>query len=438
MTALPKIAELLHPVTESKIRALAGSMTPQELVAILSDWSMWRLPYQTPPPEPWRRWVMRMGRGTGKTHTGASTCHDVARQGKSFLGRGDIGIIGRTYQDARFTMVEGPSGIVATASIDFKPTWEPGNMLLRWPNGVKGRLYTSDKPEGIRGGNLGFVWADEPAHWKWKPDTWHQTVEFALRMGKAQAVLTTTPLKTDPLLRALETMGDTVTTTASTLDNPFLTTEIRTMFENLYKGTTIGRQEMGGEYIDDVVGALWSADLIDPYRVSYAPELARVVVALDPAVTSNKDSDETGVIVAGISHDGHGYVLQDKSATLSPLGWARAGVGAYKRWHADRVIAEVNNGGDLVETNLRIVDPNVSYKSVRATRGKEIRAEPIVALYERGMIHHVGAFPELEKQLTQWVPSEGKSPDRLDALVWALHELFIDAQQVGPLSAYTM
>jgi len=437
---LPKIAELVAPVIKAdKLHEFAESLSKEELVSVLSDWELWRLPYQTPPPPTgWRRWLLRMGRGTGKTHTGSATCHEVAKKGRSEVGRGDIGIIGRTYTDARYTMVEGASGILATAPLDFCPRWEPGNNILVWPNGVRGRIFTADKPEGIRGANLGFMWADEPAHWKWKPEEWHKVVEFALRQGTAKCVLTTTPKKKDPLIKALEALNNTEVTTASTLENPFLPDDVLDVFRNLYTGTTIGKQEMDGEHIDDTEGALWTYDMIDAYRVNKPlVHFRRIVVAIDPAVSANESSDETGIVIVGLGTDGHAYVLQDRSGIYSPLGWARAACAAYKRWKCDVIVAEVNNGGDLVEANIRVVDEYVKYKKVHATRGKVVRAEPVVALYERGLVHHVEVFEELEKQLTTWVPAEDDdSPDRLDALVWALHELFFSENRVGPLSAY--
>ncbi len=441
MSKLPAIVEHLQPLTQAKLDHLIASLSEEEMGQLLADWDLWALPYQRMPAGKWRRWLLRCGRGAGKTHTGGRTTNEVARD-RQKIKRGEIGIIGRTHDDARFTMVEGPSGILATATPDFRPRWEPGNKLLIWPNGVKGRIFSADKPEQLRGPNWSWIWADEPAHWPDFEDTWWKVVEPALRMGWARAMLTTTPVK-DPAIKKLEDSEGTVTTRASTYDNPFLPEEVKAIFRERYEGTRIGRVELGGEYPEDSEFALWNQDLIDAYRVKRAPvPFRRVVIAVDPAVSDNKKSDETGIVVAGLGDDRHAYPVQDRSLKGSPLEWGRRVVAAYHRWDADVVVAEVNNGGDLVEANIRAIDDRVNVKQVRASRGKVVRAEPVVALYERGLIHHVGVLPELEDQMVTWEPvrthgkAKVKSPDRLDALVWGLWELYLDEQHTGPARAY--
>jgi len=227
-----------------------------------------------------------------------------------------------------------------------------------------------------------------------------------------------------------------VTSRASTYDNPYLPESVLSTFRNIYEGTRAGRQELEGEYLDENENALWRLQDITENRVSEAPDLVRIVVAIDPAVTSDEKSDETGIIIAGRGADDRGYILHDATMKGRPAEWARRAVAQYHRWQASRIVAEVNNGGDMVEETLRTVDKNVPYKAVRASRGKFARAEPISGLYERGRISHVGVFPELEDQMVNWDPTMSKSPDRLDALVWALHELFFDRSHVGPLEAY--
>jgi len=430
----PEIVDVLR--TEGvDVQTLVDSMTEAEAHAILCDWDLWSLPYQQIPSGDWRRWSFRAGRGTGKTHTGARTVSEIARDRKK-IRTGEIGLIGRTHADARFTMVDGPSGILAQAPLDFVPKYEPGNNTVTWPNGVRARLFSSEKPEQMRGPNFSFVWADEPDHWPDASTTWWEVIEPALRIGWARAMLTSTPLP-GGLMSELEKLDDTVVTRASTFQNCFLPAKVREMFKRRYAGTRRGAQELDGDILEDNEKALWKHDVLDQYRIQRAPDLKRIVVAIDPAVTANKDSDETGIITAGIDKDGHGYVLRDSSGTYSPDAWAKTSIASYHRYQADAIVGEVNNGGDLVASNIRTVSDKVKFIEVRASRGKYVRAEPVSALYEQGKIHHVGHFPQLEKQLTEWDPSKKKSPDRLDALVWAFTELLLkDGDEAGPLSAY--
>lgn len=429
----PLILEKLGRLSTKQREEFLRQLDPREAMSMLSSWDLWALPYQRLPDGDWRRWSLRSGRGTGKTHSGAGNVNNIARDRKK-IRTGEIGIIGRTWSDARFTMVEGPSGILATAPIDFTPRWEPGNGTLTYPNGVKARIFSADKPESIRGPNFSLVWGDEVAHWPNLYKTWTEVIEPALRIGWARAILTTTPIR-DPDLAKIEAMPGTVTTRACTFDNVYLPDEVKETFRSLYEGTTIGRQELYGEILAEAEHALWSSAVIDEHRRSVAPPLRRCVVAVDPAVTNNEKSDETGIVVAGES-DGEGYVMADNSLKGSPAQWARRAVAAYHRHRADCIVAEVNNGGDLVESVIHAVDPLVPVKKVRASRGKHIRAEPVVALYERGKVHHVGHFEELETQLVTWEPTRHESPDRLDALVWAITELQLDGTRVGPLSSY--
>ena len=443
---LPRIVKMLQPLTRPKLEKFLATLSDDEMRTIISDWGMWSLPYQRLPIGSWRRWLLRCGRGAGKTHTGARTVHEVARD-RSLIRRGEIGIIGRTHADARFTMVEGPSGIIANAPLDFVPQWEPGNSLLTWPNQVKARLFSADKPEQMRGPNWAFVWGDEPAHWPDAEDTWWKVVEPAIRIGWARAMLTTTPIQ-DPFLQALEERDGTVTTRASTFDNPYLSEKVRALFRETYEGTRIGRQELYGEYLPEAEGALWSQTLIDTTRLRAIPKdvvLVRVVVAVDPAVTANEKSDETGIMVVGLGSDGHAYVLQDRSLKASPGEWGRVAVAAYHRWQADAIVVEVNNGGDLVEANIRGIDDRMNVRQVRASRGKVVRAEPVVALYERKRVHHINTLPGLEDQMVTWEPHRSvgaakhrvKSPDRVDALVWALYDLILEEDQpAGDIRAY--
>jgi phage terminase large subunit-like protein len=434
--AAPLIVEKLKGLTQAQVEAFTASLSPEESIALLSDWELWSLPYQRLPPGDWLRWIFRAGRGTGKTFTGSRTTNEVAKD-RSKIRTGEIGLIGRTYADVRFTMVEGPSGILATAPPDFRPHWEPGNGTLTWPNGVKGRAFSAEKPESMRGPNWAWLWGDEPAHWPDLGKTWWEVIQPAIRLGWARAMLTTTPLPASELIELENTEGSVVTR-ASTFDNLYLAKSVRDALRAHYEGTRIGRQELLGEYLAANEHALWTPEVIDDHRVKTAPrDLRRIVVAVDPAVTAHKDSDETGIVVCGIDYQGHGYVLSDRTLKGSPHQWGKMSVAAYHRYQADAIVVEVNNGGDLVEANIRGLDKRVKVKSVRASRGKVTRAEPVAALYERGLIHHVGEHAKLEEQQTNWDPMSAKSPDRIDALVWGFHELLLqDKRTAGPLRAY--
>ena len=337
-----------------------------------------------------------------------------------------IGIAGATAADVRDVLVEGVSGFLTVARAWNRPRYEPSKSRLTWPNGARARLYSADEPDRFRGPGIDLFVADELAAWRY-PEAWDQAM-FSLRVGKhPRAVIATTPRPTEIIRSLIAREGqDVVVSRGSTYDNrenlaaPFLTDIVRK-----YEGTRLGRQELDGEILNDAPGALWNRGQIDALRVARAPHLTRVVVAIDPAVSANEDSDETGIVCAGVGEDGHVYVLEDgtlKRAT--PNEWARQVVAIYRRHQADRVIGEVNNGGDLVEANVRTVDPNLPFTQVRASRGKAVRAEPIAALYEQGRVHHVGVLPQLEDQMCDWDPALSvKSPDRMDALVWALTEL---------------
>lgn len=421
-------------ITGDQIEEMVESWDEESFDAIVNDWTLHRLPYQVLPSGNWRRWILRCGRGTGKTHTGAKTTNEVAED-KDKIRNGEIGLIARTHTDARQTMVEGPSGILATARPDFRPTWEPGNGTLTWPNGVKGRIFSADKREQMRGPNWAWIWGDEAAFWPDADKTWWEVIEPALRIGWARCMITTTPVP-HPFLKALEAEEGSVTTRAGTLQNPYLPFRVRETLRKRYEGTRIGRQELWGEYLEDNEHALWTHAMIEACRIRIHPDLSRVVVAVDPAVTANPDSDETGIITCGAAN-GHGYVLDDKSGIYTPAQWGRMALSQYYRHGADAIIAEVNNGGDLVIQNIRGLDDTANVIPVRASRGKYTRAEPISALYERGMVHHVGGYKELEDQQTGWDPTAAESPDRLDALVWGMHALLIsDDQPAGPLAAY--
>jgi predicted phage terminase large subunit-like protein len=402
------------------LAAIAEKLTDAQAFELLHDWDIWAREKQREPAGNWRVWLILAGRGFGKTRTGAQWTNKQLDSGKC----GRFALVGRTAADVRDVMVEGESGILATSHPRRRPKYEPSKRRLTWPNGAIATTYSADEPDTLRGPQHDGFWADEPAAWKYT-DTWDQLM-FGLRLGaNPRGVATTTPRPTK-LIKMLVASSTTHVTRGNTYENrknlapAFLEQIIRK-----YEGTRLGRQELNAEILDDVEGALWQRDsMIEAYRVTKHPPLIRIGVAIDPATTSEEGSAETGIIVGGIAENGHGYILDDCSVHTSPKEWAQAAITAFHMHQADRVIAEVNQGGDMVSTIIRMIDNTVPYHAVRATRGKLTRAEPVSSLYERGLVHHVGAFPELEDQLCSWCQGE-KSPDRLDALVWLLTALML-------------
>ena len=390
-------------------------------------------PEQLAPAGDWNIWLYLAGRGAGKTRTAAEWLANEAIR----LPDSRWAIVAPTYADARDTCVEGESGILNILRrykcvSDYNRSI--GEIVL--VNGSRIKLFSADKPDRFRGPQHHGAWCDELASYRYT-DAWHQ-LQFGLRLGaKPRIVVTTTPRPTRLIKELVERKdGSVVVTRGSTFDNaanlaPSALADLRSRYE----GTRLGRQELYGEIVDDVDGALWTRAMIEESRVQDAPNLIRIVVAIDPAVTSNDESDETGIVVAGLTPDGHYYILDDLSLRTSPERWARRAVEAYHKWGADRIVGETNNGGDMIELLLRQVDPAVSYKKLTATRGKLVRAEPVAALYEQGRAHHVGMFDKLEDQMCNYTPDSYDSPDRMDAMVWALHELLAGQSSMMGLAA---
>jgi phage terminase large subunit-like protein len=387
-------------------------------------------PNQLAPDGDWSVWLIQAGRGYGKTRTGAEWLIDQAltHPGTRWA------ILAPTFADARDTCVEGDSGILAVLERRGRradATWNRslGEVILT--NGSRIKLFSGDEPERLRGPQHHGAWCDEPASLR-RPDAWDQLM-FGLRLGtKPRTVVTGTPkpvaLVRTLVARAGDGSGQVIRTTGATRDNfANLASAAVDELEARYGGTRLGRQELDGELLDDTPGALWTLDLIDLHRVSAAPDLATIVVAVDPAVTYSDASDLTGIVAAGVGHDGDVYVLGDWTSPepVSPERWATRVVDAHDHHAADHVVAETNNGGDLVVSVIHTVDPTVPVRKVTASRGKQVRAEPVAALYEQGRVHHVGVMAELEDQLTSWTPDAAKSPDRLDALVWAVTDLAV-------------
>lgn len=414
-------AQLLASLPEATAQEALKSLTPEQHKELLHDWRFWARPDQLPPPGDWRIWLILTGRGWGKSRTGAEWVRAQVSSGAA----GRIALVAPTAADARDVMVEGESGILSLGPEAERPKYEPSKRRLTWPNGALATLYSADEPERLRGPQHDAAWCDELAAWRYMQDAWDMLM-FGLRLGDNPRVVVTTTPKPKTLLKTLLADEHTVTTRGSTYDNlPNLAPQFAEQILKRYKGTRLGRQELAGELLEDVEGALWHRAIIDGARAEDAPDLSRIVVGVDPAVTSGEDSCETGIVVAGQAGEDF-YVLADWSGRMTPEQWARRAVNAYREFSADRIVGEVNNGGDLVESVIRNSDRNVAYSAVHASRGKAKRAEPIEALYEQGRVHHVGQFATLEDQMCSFVPQDAdasNSPDRMDALVWALTDL---------------
>jgi phage terminase large subunit-like protein len=401
------------------------SLSPKTAGWLRYEWDARRRDNQKPPPGDWRVWLLLAGRGFGKTRTGA----ELVRLKVGMRTARHIALVAPTAADARDVMVEGESGLLAIAPPWDRPEYEPSKHRLTWENGAIATTYSADEPERLRGPQHDFAWCDELAAWRY-PEAWDMLM-FGLRLGDdPRAVVTTTPRPTK-LIKALVADPKVVVTRGSTYDNwKNLAPAFLEQIVRRYEGTRLGRQELEAEILEDVPGALWTHGLIDATRVNTVPSMTRIVVAIDPAVSSDEHADETGIVVAGKDEAGHGHVLADLSGRYAPTEWAKAAIAAYRAHNADRVVAEINNGGDMVEATLRMVDPTVSFAAVHASHGKVARAEPVAALYEQGRVHHLGALPRLEDQMCcfahDYDRASGYSPDRVDALVWALTELLVE------------
>ena len=422
-------ASWLASLPEAMRNSLIDTLTPDEALALLYDWELWARPNQLPPAGGWRVWVLLAGRGFGKTRTGA----EMIRARVSARNSRRLALVAPTAADARNVMVEGESGILAISPRWDRPRYEPSKRRLTWPNGAIATFYSAEEPERLRGPQHDAAWCDELTSWRY-PEAWDMLM-FGLRLGEDPRVVVTTTPRPTKLLRTLVEDPAVAVTRGTTYENrPNLAPGFLDRIVRKYEGTRLGRQEIEAEILDDIPGGLWSRGIIEAARVRTTPSLARIVVAIDPAATSGLAADETGIIVGGKDAEGHGWVLADLSGHYRPMEWAKTAVAAYYAHHADRVVAEVNNGGEMVESTLRVIDPNLSFTAVRASRGKIPRAEPVAALYEQGRVHHLGVFPQLEDQMCSLIRGgydagesrrAGFSPDRVDALVWAMTDLLL-------------
>ncbi len=417
-------------------KAFLDDLSPGALMALPYMFEFWALPHQLPPKaDGWRTWVIMGGRGAGKTRAGAEWVRSEVEGNLPLTpGRSKrVALVGETFDQVRDVMVFGESGIMACSPPDRVPRWEATRRRLVWPNGAVAQCFSAHEPEGLRGPQFDAAWLDEVAKWKKAEEAWDM-LQFALRLGEEpRQVVTTTP-KNVGVLKTILKSPSTVTTQAPTEANrAYLAQSFLEEVRARYAGTRLGRQELDGVLMEDAEGALWSTRILEAARTEDVPQFDRVVVAVDPPVTSGPKSDACGIVVVGAvtqgpPQDWRAVVLEDVSVAGSPMVWAEAAISARDRWSADRLVAEVNQGGELVEEVLRQVDPLVAYRAVRASRGKAARAEPVAALYEQGRVRHVRGLSELEEQMCLMTVRgfEGKgSPDRVDALVWAMFDLMI-------------
>lgn len=410
--------------------ALNG-LTARHRREFLGRWHQWAHKGQDPDDSDWRVWLIMAGRGFGKTMAGSQWVHRVARAD----ARAQIALVGATMEDVRKVMVEGPSGILATAQPDEAVHWHLVRGEVQFPSGAVAHAYSAEAFEKLRGPQHGYAWCDELGKWSHAEACWHN-LQMGLRMGDHPRALVTTTPRPVAVLRALVQEPGVVLRGGSSADNMHLPDQFLATMQSLYGGTRLGRQELDGELIADVEGALWTRDVLERVRIRAAPDMKRIVIGVDPP--ASRGGDACGIIAVGLGVDGKAYVLGDHSVKgRSPDGWARAVAAAALAWNADRVVAEANQGGDMIVSTLRAADVTMPVKKVHASRGKVARAEPVAALYEAGKALHAGGFPDLEDELCGLISGggyegPGRSPDRADALVWAMTELMLGKHSAEP------
>lgn len=434
----------LNNCRSKRIKDFLETLSQSELEFLSYDWQVWARDDQLPPCDhldeaEWTTWLVLGGRGAGKTRAGAEWVRAHALGALPLAKRPCryIALIGETIADVRSVMIEGVSGLLAIHPSGERPIFEPSKRQLTWPNGSIAKMFSSEDPESLRGPQFDLAWCDELAKWKNAQECWDM-LQFALRLGNAPKQIVTTTPRATPVLQTILESARTIVSRSKTHDNAGnLAPNFLSSIVHRYKNTRLGRQELEGEILSDRPDALWQRDIIEQYRIEDKPLLERIVVAVDPPVTSGKTSDACGIIVAGVggnktSEVSTAFILEDYTVSQAkPLQWAKAVARAYHKYQADRIVVEVNQGGEMVESVMRQIDDALPIMQVRASRGKWLRAEPVAALYEQGRVSHVGQFKELEDQMCDFGRdglSGGRSPDRLDAMVWAVTDLLLSKQ----------
>jgi phage terminase large subunit-like protein len=440
-----QILTTLRKLSPDKRKAFLASLSPEEVelldsLLVPATGTPWReiaRPEQIMPEGNWFIWAFIAGRGAGKTRSAAEAILELAEKPNK-----RIALVGRIPSDVRDVMIEGESGLIACAKrIGLELEYVPSKGRLVFPNGTIAYTYSAEVPSKLRGPQHDYAWADELSSWNDARkgdavDTAWNNLVLGLRLGKQPRVIVTTTPKPNLLTKTILKRQSTVITTGSTYDNlENLAPTFKEQVLATYEGTRIGRQELMGELLEDVDGALWTNRMLEEALVDEVPEMRRVVVAVDPSGGDAEGNDEQGIVVAGQGIDGNYYVLADRSCKLTPQGWASRAIEAFYEFDSDKLVAERNYGGDMVEAVIKNIDRNVNFKMVTASRGKLQRAEPVAALYEQGKVKHVKGLEALEAQMTGWTPQDGTSPDRMDAMVWALTELALGKKQVGPAIA---
>ncbi|MET0876350.1 MAG: terminase family protein [Tardiphaga sp.] len=418
-------------------------MSNNEVIDTNAHWLLFAHRYQLPPPlsrngNPWLTWLLIGGRGAGKTRAGAEwvRAQALGHAPLALETAGRIALVGETEHDVREVMIEGVSGILAVHRPDERPVWIPSRRRLEWTTGAIAQVFSAEDPESLRGPQFGCAWSDEMAKWRHAEEAFNM-LQFGLRLGRQpQQMITTTPRPT-ALLKRLMKDASSVVTRAPTAANAYnLAPTFLQGVMDRYAGTRLGRQELDGEIVEDRADALWSRALLEACRVDEAPPLRRIVVAVDPPVSSGKRADRCGIVAAGIAESGVVYVLADDTvAQVTPSAWAMKAIALWRRLEADALVVEINQGGEMVKAVINEIDAGVPVTPVRATRTKWVRAEPVATLYEQGRVKHVGGFAALEDEMCDFASnglSSGRSPDRLDAMVWAVSSLALVARGDGP------
>ena len=430
----PITAQTLRELPDEQVQAALTALGPEKVAELQHSWEFWARPDQLEPRgKDWNIWLALAGRGWGKTRAGAEWVRHRVKSGDKI-----IHAVAPTKGDVRKVMVEGDSGLLNVCWSGDKtykgvpmgaPEWSPTNNTITWANGARCVFFSAEDPERLRGPQCHSAWTDELCAWRNAQMTWDMMM-FGLRLGKHPQVFITTTPKTTKLIRNIIGDPKTIVTKGSTFDNSAnLADTFLDAVKATYEGTRLGRQELYAEILDEASGALWNRTLLASCEVEPddVPDLNRIVVSIDPAVSANAESDMTGIVVAGVDINGKAYVLADHTDRCSPQEWAAKAIHLYHEYSADRIVAEKNQGGDMVRHTLHTEDPTVPVKLVHASRGKMARAEPVSALYEQGKVYHVRGLNDLEDQMVQWEPlgSTG-SPDRLDAMVWAITDLALN------------